>query len=335
MIAHLFGKVYLNFDVGFKPAFNTLIVSKNHYMSHDSFFNTHVGMGVDCGAYDSATKVDWTDFFTNAQNNRTVVYADELNFATIYFSFLKTVNPDITQANATKILEIILKRAQFYMVEYDAFGSANSVEQNDRIAGMLPVIRSKYNQAWQLSKAFGLSAEYIQENMGIEFLLAQYWADGRNVEQVKTCLENIWWKIFVQYGEEAKQNYSWRWIHQNPGTSYEVFLATMSQTPGMTWMADPNLDLEKTAEFRSTNDWNTVKQIYTWMLSDQDSGNIIEMHVPWSLVVDKDWNTILDKSNPRAVIVLGTEPVYRMNINTWLISYFATKSTSTLGEMVL
>jgi hypothetical protein len=335
MIAHLFGKVYLNFDVSFKPAFNTLIVSKNRYAVHDSFINTHVGLGVNCGSHESASSVDWTEFFTNAPDTRTVVYADELNLPTIYFSFLKTVNPGISQDNATKILEIVLKRARFYINEYDAFGAANGVEQNQKIAAMLIDIRTNYDKAWALSKPFGLSAEYIQANLGLEFLLAQYWADGRNEALVKERLVDIWWKIFVQYGEEATQNYSWRWIHQNPGTNLDVFLATMSQTPGREWMADPNLDLEKTTEFRNSHDWSTVEAIYNWILSDQDNGNIIEMHVPWTTVVDQDWTAILDKSNPRAVIVLGTEPVYRMNINTWLISYFATKSTTTLGEMVL
>jgi hypothetical protein len=113
-----------------------------------------------------------------------------------------------------------------------------------------------------------------------------------------------------------------------------MFFAEMSQNPQMIWMTDPNLNLEKTDLFKASHDWSTVEKIYQTLIADQDAGLIIECHEQWDKVVNKDWSAILDKNNPLAVIAIGTEPVYRVLVNTWLISYFASKPVQTLGEMV-
>jgi hypothetical protein len=334
MIAHLFGKVYLNFDATFKPAFDTLIVSNNPIVPHASFINEHIGMGTNHGKYTHASHVPWTDFFESAGDRRTVIYADNVSFPVVYFNFLKTINPNISYENAVKILEVVLKRAKFYLVEYDAFGGANSEGQKDRIVTSIEEIRQQYSTAWHESKPFGLSQEYITNNLGIEFLLARYWQDGRNENLLKGKLEDVWWKAFVQWGEELTKNYSWRWLYSNPNSTPEMFFADVLQNPNLSWMADPNLDLEKTAEFRANHDWSIIEKIFQQLIADQDTGLIIELHEQWTTIANRDWNKILDKNNPLPVMAIGTEPIYRVLVNTWLISYFASKSTQTLGEMV-
>ena len=89
MIAHLFGKVYLNFDATFKPAFDTLIVSNSPIVPHDSFINQHIGMGTNHGKYNHASFVPWKDFFESVNDRRTIIYADTVSFPVVYFNFLK------------------------------------------------------------------------------------------------------------------------------------------------------------------------------------------------------------------------------------------------------
>jgi hypothetical protein len=334
MIAHLFGKVYLNFDATFKPAFDTLIVSSNPIVPHDSFINQHIGMGVNHGKYNHASYVPWKEFFESVNDRRTVIYADNVSFPVVYFNFLKTINPNISYENAVKILEVVLKRAKFYLAEYDSFGGANSEGQKERVVDSVNKIRQQYSAAWAESKPFELSQEYVTNNLGIEFLLARYWQDGRNEALLKQKLEAVWWKAFVQWGEELRKNYSWRWLHENPGSMIEMFLSEISQNEDTAWMADPNLDLEKAELFRASHDWSTIEKIYQHILADQETGLIIEMHEQWTPIVNRDWSAILDKNNPLPVMAIGTEPIYRVLINTWLMSYFASKSTQTLGEMV-
>jgi len=334
MIANLFGKVYLNFDVTFKPAFDTLIVSGTALVPHDSFINTSIGMGKHHGKYSHAADVPWKDFFQSVNNRRTVIYADDDNFPVIYFSFLKTINPNISYENAVKILEIVLKRSKFYLSDYDAFGGANSIGQKERVVSSINEIRTLLPVAWDKSFSFNLSQHYVNANVGIEFLLARYWQGGRNEDIIKEKFEDFWWKAFVQWGEEFAKNYSWRWLHKNPGCTIEMFHSEMMQDPDLEWIADPNLNLEKTRQFRRSNDWSVIEKIYKAITTDKEHGLLIEHHAQWDEIVKRNWDVILDKNNPLYSIAIGTEPVYRMLINTWLISYFASKSNETLMEMV-
>jgi hypothetical protein len=130
------------------------------------------------------------------------------------------------------------------------------------------------------------------------------------------------------------KQYSIRWIFVTPGATPEMFLAHMSTVPNMEWMADPNLDIEKTHIFRRDHNWDTVENIWNFLKYDQDRGLIVETEPHWDTVVSLDWNKILDKSDPMALIVVASEPVYRVLINSWLISYFANTPIEKLKEFV-
>lgn len=335
MIAHLFSKVYLNFDIALRTTFDTLIVSKDAFTVHKSFINNHVGIGEFHGRYTDASKVNWPEFFNSVGDKRTVVYVDPKNFAVIYFSFLKTINPDITFDNAKKIVEVTLKRAHFYFVDYTAFGTNSGAEARQDISNHITKVRESYDAAWAASTAWDLTPEFITNNLGIEYLVARYWADGSNEQLVKDRLETIWWKIFVSWGEESMKNYAHRWLHQNPGTSPDSFNAVMSTHETLSWMADPNMDLERTDLFKQDHDWSAVEAIWAFLQSDQDKGLIIETEPHWETVVARDWAKILDKSNPMTLNALASEPIYRVLVNSWLISYFANLPKAQLKEFVL
>ena len=346
MIAHLFGKVYLNFDINIRPAYNTLTLSKNHLV-HDSFLHQHIGMGQDLGRYNTAAEVDWTRFFNSVPDTRTVIYADALNFPVVYFSFLRTLNSNITYDNVVKIIEIVLKRAEFYLIDYDNFGGHMGPDQKtsmsqmlahtgtvDPVTGINTSIRSNYREAWALSSPWILSDPYLINNMGLEHLMARYWVDGSNLDVIKQRLEHFWWKSFIQWGEESMKNYSQRWMHQHPGATFDQFVSTVSADPELSWMGDPNLSLEKSKSFVASHDWSTAQSIYQWLLSDQDNGLIIELHEQWTLAANQDWDAVLDQSNPINLIAIGTEATARMFVNTWLISYFAAQSREQLGAFI-
>lgn len=335
MIAHLFSKVYLNFDLELKTTFDTLIVSKNPFTVHESFINKHVGIGMSHGRYNTAGEVDWAAFFSSANDRRTVVYADPLNFATIYFSFLKTINPDISATNAKRILEVVLKRAQMYYAEYTSFGSNQSDAAKKDVAKFITTVKSLYDQAWELSTAWPLDTAYIDSNLGIEYLVARYWATNTKAQLVKDKLEAIWWKIFVNWGEEAMKNYSHRWLNWNPGTTPDMFIAQISADPKLSWMADPNLDLEKTDLFKQDHDWSIIERIFDFLQHDQDNGLIIELEPHWETIAARNWDKILDKESPMTLIAMASEPIYRVLLNSWLIVYFANLPTDELKDFVL
>jgi hypothetical protein len=292
-------------------------------------------MGDHHGSFKSAEEVNWTTFFASVNDRRTVVYADPLNFATIYFSFLKTINPDISKANAIKILEIVLKRAIFYFVEYDIFYGGFSEPQKEVLAEQINEIRQSYNQAWEQSKKFELDRDTVQDGMGFEFLIAQYWANGRNESQVKDRLEQMWWKTFVSWGEEYMKWYTIKWFHENPDSTHQLMFAHVLSDPTLSWMADPMLNVATADQFRSSNDWSVIEKIHSAISSTQDNGLVIEVQEQWKNVIKKDWSVILDQSNPLNLLAVGTEPVYRVLFNSWLVSYFASQSKQTLGEMVI
>ena len=335
MTAHLLNKVYISFDVLFQPVFDTIIVSKNHYSPHDSFINKHVRMGDHHGLFKSSDLVDWATFFNSVNDRRTMVYADPLNFAAIYFSLLKTINPDINKANAIKILEIILKRTTFYFVEYDIFYGDFSDEQKRILTEQIEETRQSYDQAWAQSKKFDLDQGAVQDGLGIEFLVARYWADGRNEDMVKDRLEQMWWKTFISWGEEYMKWYTIKWFHENPESTHQLMFAHVLSDPALSWMADPSLNITTVDEFRNSNDWSVIEKIHNAILSNQDNGLVIEVQEQWKNVVKKDWSVILDQSNPLNLLAVGTEPSYRVLLNSWLISYFATQSKQKLGEMVI
>jgi len=334
-IAHLFNKVYLSFDALFQPAFDTIVVSNNYYSPHDSFINNHISMGDHYGRFTEASKVSWTSFFAGAKDRRTIVYADPLNFATVYFSLLKTINPDISKANAIKLLEVVLKRAEFQLVDYDIFVGGLTKDKKDALNQSIIETREHYNEAWTASSAFELDADFVQSGMGLEFAVARYWANGQGEAAVKSRLEQMWWKAFVNWGEEFMKWYTITWMHENPNSNQQLMFAQAMQDPDLAWIADPNLSLGKAEEFRSGKNWSTIEKIYKQITSSQHNGIVVELHQHWDTVVAKDWSVILDKSNPLTLLAVGTEPGYRMLVNSWLISYFAAQTTQTLGEMVL
>lgn len=335
MIAHLFSKVYLNFDISIRPAFDTLIVSDGAFAIHDSFINNHVGLGKDHGKYINASEVDWPKFFNETDNRRTVVYVNPVNFGTVYFSFLKTINPDITFEIAKRIIEIVLKRAEFYFVEYPIFGSNQGHGARKDVADHIEAVRENFQQSWEASQAWELDETFINSNLGIEFLVAKYWADGSNEQVVKDKLETIWWKVFVGWGEEQMKHYSHRWLGMNPGATPDMFIPTMAADPELYWMADPDLDLEKTETFRQRHDWSMVEQIFKFLKNDGPNGVIIETEPHWDKIVARDWDAILDRNNPMTLIAPAGEPVYRVLLNSWLISYFANLSKDELKDFVL
>lgn len=335
MIAHLFSKVYLNFDFSLRPVFDTLIITDGAYAVHESFINKHVGFGKHHGNFKDASEVDWKSFFSNAGSKRTVVYTNPLNFAVVYFSFLKTINPDITYENARKIIEIILKRAEFYFVEYPIFGSNPGAAARKEFADHIEAVRETMDQAWENSQSWELDQSYIDNNLGIEYLVARYWANGSNEQIVKQKLEGIYWKVFVGWAEEQMKHYSHRWLNMTPGATPELFLPTMAADPNLSWMADPDLDLERTEEFKQRHDWSTVEKIFDFLKNDTPNGVIIETQPHWEVIVAKDWDKILNKNNPMTLIAPAGEPVYRVLLNSWLISYFANLSQDQLREFVL
>lgn len=335
MIAHLFNKIYLSFDFMFQPAFNTLVVSKNAYSPHRSFINQHIGFGVHHGSFANHPAVDWKTFFTTATDRRTVIYADAVNFAVIYFSFLKTIKPYIKKSAAIKILEIVLKRTEF-VAEYwnenrDAEGA---VDKKNKTLQITAEIRSSIDQAWTACQAFDLSAEYVQRELGIEFLLAQYWANGSQESLVKEKLESMWWKTFVCWGEEFFKLYLYDWMYRNPGMSKEFLLAELLTNNELSWMADPNLNENNVDQFRQNHDWSTISKIFKQLTSNQHNSIMVELNGQFKNIVDKNWSLILDKSNPLSLLAVFTEPAYRSLANGWLISYFAAQSPQKLKEIV-
>ena len=144
----------------------------------------------------------------------------------------------------------------------------------------------------------------------------------------------MWCKTFVNWGEEYMKWYTLDWMYKTQRSSQELMLAQVAENPDLAWVADPNLSTDTVEEFRSSHDWSVIEKIHRAILANQHNGLAIEMQPQWAAVVSRDWNTILDKSNPMNLIAVGTEPTYRVLINSWLISYFAAQSKQTLGEMV-
>jgi hypothetical protein len=333
-IAHLFNKVYLSFDSLYQPAFDNLLVTKNHYGPHESFLNKHISLGDHYGKHENASNVQWSEFFSQCKDRRTIVYADPENFSTIYFSLLKTINPYISKDNAIKILEIVMKRAEFCFVEFDIFLGGLTDSSKEALQKDIASARSYYNSAWEASQPMSVGGDFILTSMGLEYLVGRFWVDGRAGDQVKNRLEQMWWKTFVNWGEEYSKWYMLDWLYKNPTSSRELMLAHVLQDPDLSWIADPNLKTDTVDEFRSSNDWSVIEKIHRAILSNQHNGLAIEMQPQWEAVVRKDWNSILDKSDPMNLIAVGTEPTYRVLLNSWLISYFAAQSKQTLGEMV-
>lgn len=333
MQIHLFKKVYLSFDFTFRPVFNTLIVSQNHYAPHPSFFNQHVGMGIHYGKHDSHDTVAWKDFFVNVKDSRTVVYADPKNFTAIYLRFLKTVKPYIKKSAAIKILKIILKSFESY---YYSSNLGDSVAKDSGLQKILATSKEcldVVDQVWSQSKPFDLDPHFVQNNIGIEFLLAQYWADGRNESLIKQKLQDIWWKVFVYWCEEFKRLYPLRWYYAHPDSSHDAMLASCMNDPTLQWMVDPALPLVNVEQFKQNKNWADLQKIYT-RLCEHD-GLIINYTQHWQNIVDLNWDAILNKTDPLTILVgVATEPTHRHIINGWLISYFAAQSERTLKEMV-
>lgn len=335
MIAHLFSKVYLSFDTTLRPLYDNLIVSTNNMAVCRSFINEHVSLGKEHGVYSDLNEVDWSSFFNSVNPRRTVIYADAINFGKIYFSFLKTANPSITFSNAKKIFEIVLKRTIFY-IEYDTFGIHQGEEAREVIKQEIDKIRENYELCWNESVQWNLSEEFVNNEIGIEFLAAKYWAYGTGLDSLKEKLESIWWKNFVGWGEEAYKIHSQRWIYENSVSNPLIFKSEMSVDPDLYWMADPDLDLEKSDIFRQKHGWQIIEKIWNYLKNIQDTGQIIvELEPHWQSIVEKDWDKILSKENPITLMAPASEPVYRLLINSWLMSYFASKSTEELKDFVL
>ena len=334
MIAHLFSKVYLAFDTTLRPAYDNLIVSAGGFSIYESFINRNIGMGTNHGTYNRTENVDWPAFFNNVNNRRTVVYADPGNFTKIYFSFLKTVSPNITFENAKKIFEIVLKRATFYAVDYDSFGLNRQGESKDDISQAVAQIRESYEYGWYGSSPWALSQSFIDKNIGIELLVGRYWAHNQGEEQLKTKLEEIWWKCFVGWGEEASKMYSQRWIYENSDANPLEFISEISNNEQLSWMADPDLNLERTSEFKLKHDWSTIEKIWNFMKQDQEKGLIIELEPHWQAIIDKNWSAILNKNAPMTLLAPASEPVYRLVIIYRLVSYFANHPIEKLKEFV-
>ena len=334
-IAHLFNKVYLSFDTLYQPAFDNLLVTKNYYAPNESFFNKHISMGDHYGKYEQASDVNWPEFFAQCKDRRTIVYADPANFVTIYFSLLKTINPYINKRNAIKIIEVVLKRTDFCFVEFDIFLGGLTPETKEALKKDIEAARACYNQAWEISEPMNLAGDFILRGMGLEFLIARYWVDGRAGVQVRDRLEQMWWKTFANWGEEYLKWYAIDWLYKNPTSTKEIMLAQVALDPELSWMADPNLSTDTAEEFRATNDWSTIRKIHSAILKNQHNGLAIEMQPQWDAVVRKDWNAILDRSNPMNLLAVGTEPIYRVLLNSWLITYFAAQTKENLGEMVI
>lgn len=335
MIAHLFSKVYLSFDTTLRPSYDNLIVSSNNMAVCESFINSHIGLGTSHGVYSDTSEVDWTSFFTSVNPRRTVIYADAINFGKIYFSFLKTVNPSISFDNAKKIVEIILKRANFYILEYDAFGVHQGDEARNVISDEIIKIRDNYEKCWNESSAWSLDGSFVDKELGIEFLVAKYWAHGTHLETLKEKLESIWWKNFAGWAEESYKLHSQRWIYENKEANPLLFISEISTDENLYWMADPDLDLEKTDILKEKYGWALIEKIWDYLKNNQGTGQlIVELEPHWQIIVDKDWDKILSKENPITLMAPSTEPIYRLLINSWLISYFATKSPENLKDFV-
>ena len=131
------------------------------------------------------------------------------------------------------------------------------------------------------------------------------------------------------------KNYSYRWLNFTPGATPEMFLPTMAADPELSWMADPDLDLEKADIFKEKHDWSTIEKIFTFLKNAPPGTVYIDTLPHWENVVAKDWEVILNKENPMTLITTMGEPVYRVSINSWLISYFANLSNDQLREFVL
>lgn len=333
-IAHLFNKVYLSFDSLYQPAFDNLLVTQNYYAPSDTFINRHVMMGKYHGKYAVAKDVPWDTFFAECRDTRTIVYASPENFVTIYFSLLRTINPYISKENAFKIFNVVLKRTEFYFLEFDVFTGGLADPTKEALKKDVEAARTCFEMAWNASQPMNIGGDFILNNMGLEFLVARYWVDGRGGEQLKRRLESMWWKTFVNWGEEYMKWYTLDWMYKTQRSSQELMLAQVAENPDLAWVADPNLSTDTVEEFRSSHDWSVIEKIHRAILANQHNGLAIEMQPQWAAVVSRDWNTILDKSNPMNLIAVGTEPTYRVLINSWLISYFAAQSKQTLGEMV-
>lgn len=335
MIAHLFNKVYLSFDVFFQPAFDTLTVSTDHYAPHLSFVNQHIGTGQHHGNHTQASDVDWKSFFDSVNDRRTVIHADAKNFATIYFCFLKTINADISKQSAVKLLEIVLKRTEFIVSHWTHKRITDHTAKKDKTLEIVAQIRSTVDETWAASTAFELSQDFVHQGMSIEFLIAQFWADGRNQSLLKQKLETMWWKTFVSWGEEYFKIYVIDYLFHHPDSSKESLMAELSQSQDLFWMADVSLTEDTAAEFRAKHDWSVIEKIYTQITSTQNNSLVIQLNKQWQNIVDKNWTVILDKNDPLSLLAVFTEPTFRSLVNGWLISYFAAQPVDKLKEMVL
>ena len=184
-IAHLFNKVYLSFDSLYQPAFDNLLVTQNYYAPSDTFINRHVMMGKYHGKYAVAKDVPWDTFFAECRDTRTIVYASPENFVTIYFSLLRTINPYISKENAFKIFNVVLKRTEFYFLEFDVFTGGLADPTKEALKKDVEAARTCFEMAWNASQPMNIGGDFILNNMGLEFLVARYWVYGRGGEQLK------------------------------------------------------------------------------------------------------------------------------------------------------
>lgn len=335
MIAHLFNKVYLSFDFMFQPVYDTLSVSERKNAPHASFINRHIGMGRHHGSFADINEVNWSTFFTSVANERTVIYADAVNFAAIYFSFLRTIKPYIKKSAAIKILEIVLKRTEFVADTWTETQPGIATVKKNNTLETVEKIRNCVNQAWAQSKTMNLTPEFVRQGMGIEFLLAQYWADGRHEEMLKTRLESMWWKSFVFVGEELKIWHMIDWMYKNPGSNKDQMLASVYMDSELSWLADPNLSESNVEQFKQNNNWSTVIKIFNYAVQCRQNRMMLEMIAQWKNVVDKNWGVILNQSDPLSLLAVFSEPSYSELVNGWLVSYFAAQPQSVLREMVI
>lgn len=334
-IVHLFKKVYLSFDIMFQPVFDTLVVSEDYYSPHSSFINNHMKMGYHHGKFTKASEVSWSTFFNNVSDRRTMVYASPENFAVIYFSFLKTIKPFIKKTSAVKILEIILKRNEFIADTWSDLRDKGIREQKKAaLLDFVAKVRTNFDKAWILSKSLDLDKNFVEQNLGIEMMLARYWADGREESVIIKKLEQMIMKTLVVHGQEFSNMYATDWLHRNPGADKNVMDRTLQNDPKLSWICDPYLSEKTLDQFFEKNDWTVLHKIYEQIFSPSSVAVSLMPH-QWRRLVNRDWLAILDKKDPLTVLALFSEAPYKTLVNGWLISYFAAQNQQTLKEMVI
>ncbi|MEI6421938.1 MAG: hypothetical protein WCP55_06940, partial [Lentisphaerota bacterium] len=324
MILHLSKKVYLSLDTIADYRYNHLIISNRGYVTTPSLKTDIGGLGTTFGLFPDSTKVNWVEFFATA-NDRTMIFANPTEFAIIFSKYIKTVCPNISQDVAGRMLDVILKKADWHFVRYQGFHVMPGPEQRELLLQDFADIRTAFVEVFAKQNVFDF--EIIP---GIEISLGKYWANGSTEVAVKNTIKTLAEKAVLSLARESKQHYLRRWYSKTPGATPQLFEAHLLSTEHDTVLSGELIDDRRHAEYIAAHGLAGIKKLVDWMKADHVNGSmVIELQVYLKTLVDNldsDWSLILNKNDLMPIASIVAEPIYRVVINGWLIAWLSSRT---------